>query len=78
MVMLPMIVRAAQLERDSFDNAARYAAMVGVLAALAIGARWNATRLARSEAGALRFEEAEEPAVFALDLHRDGVTPIAD
>ena len=31
---------------------------------------------ARTE-GKLQFEEAEEPAVFALDLHRDGVTPMA-
>jgi hypothetical protein len=52
--------------------------MVGVLAVLAMCARWSTGRLARSEPGALRFEEAEEPAVFALDLHRDGVTPIAD
>ena len=77
MVMLPLIVRAAQLERDWFDNAAGYAAMVGVLAAVALCLWWSAARLARSEAGALRFEEAEEPVVFALDLHRDGVTPIA-
>jgi hypothetical protein len=70
-------VKTAQLERDSFDHAANYAAMVGVLAVLAIGARWSTARLANSEEGALKFEDAMEPAVFALDLHRDGVTPIA-
>jgi hypothetical protein len=64
---------ATKLERDSFDNAAEYAVMAGVLAALVIGARWSASR----NQGELQFEEAEEPAVFALDLHRDGVTPIA-
>jgi CubicO group peptidase (beta-lactamase class C family) len=78
MVTLPLIVKAAELERDSFDSTAHYAAIVGVLAALAIGVRWSATRLAKSEEGALQFEEAMEPAVFALDLHRDGVTPIAE
>jgi CubicO group peptidase (beta-lactamase class C family) len=78
MVMLPMILKLAELERDAFDYLAGYAAMVGVLAALAIGVRWSTARLARSEGGALRFEEVEEPAIFALDLHRDGVTPITD
>ncbi|MES1258069.1 MAG: hypothetical protein ABUS51_06550, partial [Acidobacteriota bacterium] len=71
------LVKAAQLERDSFDDAAGYAALVGLLAALAIGVRWSATRLAKSPEGELRFEEAAEPAVFALDLHRDGVTPVS-
>jgi hypothetical protein len=70
------LVKAAQLERDSFDNAAGYAAVVGLLTALAILARWSAIRLAKSPEGELQFEEAAEPAVFALDLHRDGVTPI--
>jgi len=78
LVILPLMARAAQLERDSFDNAAGYAAVVGVLAVLAIGARWSTARLAKSEEGALHFEESAEPAIFALDLHRDGVTTIAD
>jgi hypothetical protein len=50
---------------------------VGVLLALGICGRWSASRLAKSPEGELQFEEAAEPAVFALDLHRDGVTPIA-
>jgi CubicO group peptidase (beta-lactamase class C family) len=78
MVTLPLIVKAAELERDSFDHAAGYAAMVGVLLALAVCARWSTARQAGSEAGELRFEEAMEPAVFALDLHRDGVTAFTD
>jgi CubicO group peptidase (beta-lactamase class C family) len=72
-----VIAKVAQLERDSFDDAAGYAAVVGVLTALAICARWSATRLAKSEEGELQFEEAVEPAIFSLNLHRDGVTPIA-
>ncbi len=76
MVVLPALVKAAQLERDSFDNPARYAAVAGLLAALAICARCSATRLAKSPEGELQFEEAAEPAVFSLDLHRDGVTPM--
>jgi hypothetical protein len=77
LVILPLLAKAVELERDSFDNAAGYAVVVGLLAAIAIWARWSATRLAKSPEGELHFEEAAEPAVFALDLHRDGVTPIA-
>jgi uncharacterized membrane protein len=77
LVILPVMAQAAQLERDSFDSAAGYAAVVGLLTALAIWARWSATRLANSPEGELQFEEAAEPAIFALDLHRDGVTTIA-
>jgi CubicO group peptidase (beta-lactamase class C family) len=68
-----LIGEGTKLERDSFDHAADYAVLAGVLAALAITARWSASR----DQGELQFEEAEEPAVFALDLHRDGVTSIA-
>jgi hypothetical protein len=78
LVILPLMAQAAQLERDSFDNAAGYAAVVGLLAALAICARWSAARLAKSPEGELHFEESAEPTIFALDLHRDRVTPMAD
>jgi hypothetical protein len=74
MVVLPALQQAAQLEHDSFDHAAGYAGLVGVLMAAALCARWSATRLARTFEGELRFEEIAEPEVFALDLHRDGVT----
>jgi len=77
MIIFWAIVKAAELERDSFANAAGYTAVVGVLTSMAICARWSATRLANSEEGRLQFEEAAEPAIFGLDLHRDGVTPIA-
>jgi hypothetical protein len=76
MLIFTIIVEASKMERDSFDDAAEYALIVGVLLALAICGRWSASRLAKSPEGELQFEEAAEPAVFALDLHRDGVTPI--
>ena len=65
------------MERDSFDDALGYGTIVGALLVLAVCGRWSASRLAKSPEGELQFEEAAEPAVFALDLHRDGVTPIA-
>ncbi len=64
------IVKAAIMERDSFDNTASYTAAVCLLAALAIAARRSATKLAASPEGELRFEESAEPAIFALDLPR--------
>ena len=74
MLIFTVIVKASPWERDSFDDAAAYAVVVGVLLALAACARWSAWRLAKSPEGELKFEEAAEPAVFVLDLHRDGVT----
>jgi CubicO group peptidase (beta-lactamase class C family) len=71
-----VIIGAARLERDSFDYWPGYGAIIGMLMTLAICARWSASRLAKSPEGVLQFEEAAEPAIFALDLHRDGVTPI--
>ena len=77
MLVLPWVVQMSKWERDSFDNTAQYAAIVGTLAALAICVRWSAARLAKSPEGELQFEDSMDPAVFALDLHRDGVTTIA-
>ncbi len=74
LLIFTVIIGAAQLERDSFDYWPSYAAIIGLLLTLAICARWSASRLAKSPEGILQFEEAAEPAVFALDLHRDGVT----
>jgi CubicO group peptidase (beta-lactamase class C family) len=76
-LLLTLMGEGTKLERESFDHAADYGVLVGALSVLAIAARWSAGRLAKSEEGHLQFEEAEEPEVFALDLHRDGVTPIA-
>ena len=73
-----VIVKASLLERESFDSAVDFAAIVALLATAAGCLRWSATRLARSPEGALRFEEAAEPAVFVLDLHRDGATQVGE
>ena len=77
MLVFIAFAKIAQLERRSFDNAVAYAIVIAALISLAIAARWSASKLARSPEGVLQFEEAAEPAIFALDLHRDGVTPIA-
>ena len=71
------LAKAAQVERDAFEDPVRYSFIAAGLLVLAIGARWRVSRLAESYEGALQFEEESDPAIFILDLHRDGVTSIA-
>ncbi len=66
------LAKVAQVERNAFDEPLSYAAIVAVLVVLAIAARWRAG----SSEGELTFEEPADPAVFMLDLHRDGITPM--
>jgi hypothetical protein len=75
-LVLNVTAKVAQLERQAFEDAVAFAVVIVALAGLAICAGWSASRLARSFEGQLQFEEVAEPAVFALDLHRDGVTPL--
>ena len=67
--MLNVIVKAVQLERESFSDAARFAVLAGILAAAGMVLRWwNNARASSSEDG-LRFEEEADPAVLGLDLN---------
>jgi hypothetical protein len=67
---------AAELEMRAFTDANLYALTLLTLAVAAAMARWQTTAQAKSEYAELRFDEVPEPAVLALDLHRDGVTPL--
>jgi hypothetical protein len=66
----------AELEMRALSEPALYAAVLVGLTAAAVVARWRTTAQARSKEAVLRFDEAAEPAIQALDLHRDGVTPL--
>jgi len=55
-------------ESRILNDAARYAAMIAVLSAVALLARWRAQHLARSDEAYVRFEEAMPPAVQTLGL----------
>lgn len=69
---LLFMATAVEYEVNSLRSPARYALMIGILCAIAAGVRWwSVTRVSLPDAGLL-FEEAEAPAIFALDLHRDG------
>jgi hypothetical protein len=74
MLVYMLIAKAGQLERRALEDPANYAAIVASFVALWAVARWRTWVLAKSEEGQLRFEESADPAVFPLDLHRDGVT----
>jgi hypothetical protein len=75
-LFLITVTWAAELEMRAFHEPALYrAVLIGLIAAAAL-ARWRTAAEARSEQAMLRFDEPPEPAIYALDLHRDGVTPL--
>jgi hypothetical protein len=55
-------------ESRVLNDAARYTAMIAVLSAVALLARWRAQHLARSDEADVHFEEAIKPAVQTLGL----------
>jgi hypothetical protein len=59
-------------ELSALESPMGFAAMIALLCVAAAGARWWTITRANLPETALRFEEAEVPAIFALDLHRDG------
>jgi|SRR5579871_1877515 len=67
---------AADREMAALSNPRQYVITLLILMAAAALARWRTTAQARSEESEVRFEEAADPALFVLDLHRDGVTLI--
>jgi hypothetical protein len=69
------MVKGADLERRALGDPASFAAMAAALGALAVCARWWTSASAKSPESELRFEEEPTPAIFALDLHRDGALP---
>lgn len=74
--VLSSIAKAVQLERRTFEDAIGYTVMVATLALIGACLWWRNRTFARSPAGALQFEEAADPAIFGLNLHRDGITPM--
>jgi CubicO group peptidase (beta-lactamase class C family) len=73
--LLFLILKAAEMERRALDDLASFLRMIVVLSILAGFARWRTSALANSWESELRFEDAPIPAIFALDLHRDGTPP---
>ena len=76
LALVLLIVKGAGVERRALGDPASFVKMVVVLAILAGFARWRTSALAKSQQSKLRFDEQPTPAIFALDLHRDGMPPI--
>lgn len=73
--LIQVTVKAAAFEQWALGEARIMIGLLIVLGAAAAGARWRATSIAKSDESQLSFEEEPAPAVFALDLHRDGAPP---
>ncbi|HJT87677.1 MAG TPA: hypothetical protein VJ732_07465 [Bryobacteraceae bacterium] len=67
---------AADREIAALSRPDLYVCTLCILVTLALLARWRSGAAAQSEGEQVQFEETPEPAVLALDLHRDGVTTI--
>lgn len=67
--------KGAELEKQALADRSSFLAMVTILGTVAAMAWWRTSVLARSTDSELRFEETPTPAIFALDLHRDGTPP---
>jgi hypothetical protein len=75
-LILALLISGAQAELHALVDPQRSALMLSILGLAAAALRWRASALARSELAQVRFDEAPEPAVFVLDIHKDGVTPL--
>jgi hypothetical protein len=73
--LLLVTVKAAEVERHALDDPVSFVKIVVVLGILAGFARWRTSASAKSWEFELRFEDQPVPAIFALDLHRDGTPP---
>jgi hypothetical protein len=70
MLILQITLRAAEFERSVLDHSGRYAAMAGVLAAVALFCAIANTRSAAQETNTLRFEEQPSWQLTTLNLPR--------
>jgi hypothetical protein len=76
-LIVQIIDGGAQLEIRALRAARGFAFMIALLVVIAIAARWWTSAAAKSEETDLRFEEVPVPAIFALEIHKDGVVPLA-
>jgi len=67
---------AVDREMAALADLVLYAKTFGLLLVLAVLAHWRTSSASHSEEGHVHFEETPDPVVFALDLHRDGVTTL--
>jgi len=68
-----LVMLSVRFERQALQEPRSTATMLALLGLLVVCVRWGASKLEDEE---LQFEEAPDPAVLELGLHRDGVMPI--
>jgi len=68
------VTKGASMEMTALHTPRLYREILAGLTGLALAAFWRTAAEARSTESSLRFDEAPDPAIHALDLHRDGVT----
>jgi CubicO group peptidase (beta-lactamase class C family) len=73
---IALAMKAARIELLALEDPASYLSAIGVLSATALAARWWSLTVGKAAGDQVKFEESENPAVLALDLHRDGVTTL--
>lgn len=66
---------AARFERQALEHPVMLIKLLIALGLAAAVARWRAGTRAHAELSELRFEEAPDPAVFALKIYKDGAAP---
>jgi hypothetical protein len=66
----------AQQEMEAMRSPWRYLALLTILGAAAVVARWRSAVSARDDEARVQFEDSMTPAVQTLGLRRDGVVPI--
>lgn len=76
-LLLLVLTKAVQYELRAMADKGTFAAVVAVMLIVAIYARWRTVAPAKSGELQLRFEERPSPAVYALNLHRDGTAPVS-
>lgn len=64
--------KAAEVERDSFDNPLLFTAIAMGLAAAVALARWRTSSQMKMEDSPVEFEDLEPPTIQGLGLQRDG------
>jgi hypothetical protein len=67
-VIIPIVITAAEFERDALDHAARYSAMISVLGIFWLLSRWRNRRLALPDDVSPDFDVEPADSLVTLDL----------
>jgi hypothetical protein len=70
------VLLSVKFEQQALQEPGSMATMLVLFGLAVVCVRWGTAALAKGDDAALQFEEAPEPAVLELGLHRDGVVPM--